>query len=399
MRHWSYAEARLEFRRLIRLGQHVAESSWNVGVVSLRKLRDDPVEARQMFEKVVGLGGPHKEEALVSIVRTYMREEDYVRALESIARYEQAYPRGKYREDLAYYRGWLPYDHRDCKAAAPELWKVVKRTKSRRSLALGFYAWCFVRLKDWKQAEFAMSQLLAYDNPLVAGKGLYWGAYALDQQGKRDQALEKLGQLRERYPLTYYDVLGRQLEATWFGRDPTASALEWPKGGGDAAERHPFDPAAWTWPALDAPLAEELEGVRALVEVGEIDAARRRYAPIRGQVERRVPPDRMLDFVRFIGHQVEDYQRGWALVTGGKLNALSGMPDPADVRWLLAYPEAYRPLVQRLAADVGLPPGFIYSVMRQESRYNPAAVSNADAVGALQMIPHVLEHSGHLAFT
>ena len=95
----------------------------------------------------------------------------------------------------------------------------------------------------------------------------------------------------------------------------------------------------------------------------------------------------MLGLLHLLTLAVEDYKHGWREVTRGRLSAMTDMPEPDDVRWLLAYPEAYKPLVERLAAEYDLPSHLIYAIMRQESRYNPRAISGADAVGALQMIP------------
>ena len=98
-------------------------------------------------------------------------------------------------------------------------------------------------------------------------------------------------------------------------------------------------------------------------------------------------PEQRLPFVRFMSDQVEDYRNGFDRVKGWRLNQTDGLPDVGNVRWLLAYPTAYRGLVERLAADHGLSDAFMYAIMRVESHYAPAAVSQADAVGALQMIP------------
>jgi soluble lytic murein transglycosylase-like protein len=107
---------------------------------------------------------------------------------------------------------------------------------------------------------------------------------------------------------------------------------------------------------------------------------------VRGAVERAVPAKRRLAFIHFMGAQIEDFQRGWGLVTGRRFDAMTDQPDPADVRWLLAYPRAWAPLVERLAADYRLPAAFVWGIMRHESAYRPSAVSHKDAVGALQMI-------------
>ncbi|MDP6605519.1 MAG: transglycosylase SLT domain-containing protein [Dehalococcoidia bacterium] len=53
----------------------------------------------------------------------------------------------------------------------------------------------------------------------------------------------------------------------------------------------------------------------------------------------------------------------------------------------LAYPLPYGELVRDVARDEGIPPLLLLALVRQESRYNPLAVSHADAVGLTQVIP------------
>jgi soluble lytic murein transglycosylase len=70
---------------------------------------------------------------------------------------------------------------------------------------------------------------------------------------------------------------------------------------------------------------------------------------------------------------------------GGALNG----PPIGDARrwWENAYPRAYRDLVERHQGLGGNPEGYLYSIMRKESGFNPHDVSYADAQGLLQMIP------------
>ncbi len=64
--------------------------------------------------------------------------------------------------------------------------------------------------------------------------------------------------------------------------------------------------------------------------------------------------------------------------------ALRSPPSPETLR--LRYPLAYWDTVRRHAADNGLDPYLVLSVMRRESRYRPRAVSPADAFGLMQLI-------------
>jgi soluble lytic murein transglycosylase len=52
----------------------------------------------------------------------------------------------------------------------------------------------------------------------------------------------------------------------------------------------------------------------------------------------------------------------------------------------LTYPLAFEPQVKKAQALSGLPPAWIYGVMRQESLYDPAAVSARDAYGLMQLL-------------
>jgi soluble lytic murein transglycosylase len=53
----------------------------------------------------------------------------------------------------------------------------------------------------------------------------------------------------------------------------------------------------------------------------------------------------------------------------------------------LLYPAYYADLVTEAAREFGLPPGLIFSVMRQESLFEPFAASSASASGLMQIMP------------
>jgi soluble lytic murein transglycosylase len=64
---------------------------------------------------------------------------------------------------------------------------------------------------------------------------------------------------------------------------------------------------------------------------------------------------------------------------------------PVDARndwaWKCAYPNPYEASVKFQEANFRLPPGLIWSVMRQESEFSPTALSPAHAVGLMQLLP------------
>jgi soluble lytic murein transglycosylase len=63
-------------------------------------------------------------------------------------------------------------------------------------------------------------------------------------------------------------------------------------------------------------------------------------------------------------------------------------PAPSERwAWDCIYPRPYAEPVRALEEQYGLPKGILYALMRQESAFDPAAKSPADAVGLMQLIP------------
>jgi soluble lytic murein transglycosylase len=57
--------------------------------------------------------------------------------------------------------------------------------------------------------------------------------------------------------------------------------------------------------------------------------------------------------------------------------------------WRILFPEAYWPQIKQSAAANGLDPYVVASLIRQESEFNPQAVSNKSAYGLMQLLPSV----------
>jgi soluble lytic murein transglycosylase len=67
---------------------------------------------------------------------------------------------------------------------------------------------------------------------------------------------------------------------------------------------------------------------------------------------------------------------------------LEGLPDARRAwAWSCAYPTPFAGPVRDAETREKLPPGLIHAVMRQESAFDPRAVSPARAVGLLQLLP------------
>ena len=59
--------------------------------------------------------------------------------------------------------------------------------------------------------------------------------------------------------------------------------------------------------------------------------------------------------------------------------------------WELSYPQPYSTTVEAAAAEFDLDPRLVWAVMREESRYDPEAVSYVGARGLMQIMPTTQE--------
>jgi len=388
--HWSYAESRRIFLNLLKNPKYAGESKWYLGHLALNKLRDKPKQAEAYFSQLAEQG-PHREESLYQVARAQMNQERYADALATLERYLKRYPRGSHVESVYYYRGWLPYDHRQNEAAVEGFKNYIARygkRVGRASYVYGFLAWTYMRMGQWQNAVDTYAEMKSFGNMLVWGKALYWQAYALHELEKDDEAIASLDTLRATYPVTYYGMLGEQLRARIRGEDERASKVWWPEEGAlAAAPQHARALTDFKLRGLSQHTAAQWQKVQALVALDELARAREVFGPIRDALRQSVAPAERDAWVRAVGQYIEDFHPMWLRATGGSIAANPRPPKPATLGAEMAYPHAYESVVRAVSQEFELPPELMWAIMRQESRYRPAQISYTDAVGALQMIP------------
>lgn len=386
---WDYAGARAEYERVKDQPERHDEAIWKLGLIGLRKLRDRPAEAEQYFLELSKPGKERAEESLFLLARAYMVQERYDEARSALAEYVRRYPKGEEVMLADYFAGWLYYDHRENEQAIAGFNAFIDkygRKAEKSSYVYGFRAWAYMRLGQWEKAIEAWETLVPFGNPLMEGKAYYWEAYAEWKLGRTDRALARLDRLRDRWPLTYYGMLGEQLRAELTGGDARASAVWWPRGGGAANDAPRVDVYAAKFARLKPDERAHWERVKTLAALGEGAAARRGFAPLRKRLLTMVPRDEKESWTHALDLLVGDYHHMWE----SSWNSIAGFPgmiSPTGLRSVMAYPRAYRGVVEEVASEFGLYPSFVYSIMRQESRFNPAQISGTDAMGALQMQP------------
>jgi soluble lytic murein transglycosylase len=212
----------------------------------------------------------------------------------------------------------------------------------------------------------------------IRGRARYWRARTLLDLGRRDEAVTELGAVARELPLSYYAQQSLARLSSLAPDEVTAIERELSADGDDAA--------ALTFPLRDELAAPAFERAVELLRVGSVRAATEELA-----------------FAGVFGPDVDDDELGW--IGAATLNAAGAHPEasryarrrlaafmttppagPARHRWRIAYPRAYAPLVEHVAAAEGVPATFVRAIAREESAFDPRAVSVAHAYGLTQLI-------------
>jgi soluble lytic murein transglycosylase-like protein len=345
-------------------------------------LRDDGRKALSYLETARAGGLLREPDGHLLFARAQAKVEDYDAAAASYRAY-LATGASDYRARALYYLGWLPYDHGRYEEALPHLDRFLSEVKKDRMRSYIFWAkaWSLYQLGRYDEALKVFEAMLPMGNSLVAGKAMYWGGMSHKAMGRAEEAGRWMGMVLDRYPLTWYAVLASKRMAEWKG-EPLPDWITGPAPG--LPDPEPY----WPFDRLKGANLDRLRRVKDLSEIGEIEAARAIYRPIAASVERSLPPKARARFMLTVYDAIEDYHELYKRARKEFGRHMGRVPTPESaIYWMVLYPRAQRALAHETAGRFDLPEHWIYSIMRQESRYDSRQVSHTAALGIMQMIP------------
>lgn len=249
-------------------------------------------------------------------------------------------------------------------------------------------AWAFYLRKDYVRAREELEEhLKRYPDSWHGAAGLYWLARLAEDHGAGGAARKLYESVTGRYGQSYYAVLSKKrlsvLAENRSGFD-TDAAGEWAKIS-DVAERLPELDAPTLPPCSGAPNSGEWDRFRTFRSLSLDDLAEQYLRTVaaahpenlalvlalsRLEMERGETAAGLFDAARAVN-------RYWDL----QFDQL-----PKEV-WKLLYPSSYWALVRREAKAHSLDPYLVMGLIRQESAFNPKAVSVANARGLMQILP------------
>ena len=291
----------------------------------------------------------------------------------------QQFPNSRWLEEALYSGGNMYLIKRDRTHAIADYIELVARFPRSVYAPSAHWrtAWLKYQLRhNADSARMFDDQITKYPGGQEIPGALYWrGRLYEDVEGNFGQAINYYKAVNTAYVNSYYAMLARQRLAVL--------------GNREAVEPSPI--LASVRPVKDPHLVDELpEDDPHLIKARLLaNAALNEY--IRPEIQLSPTSGQWGALA-----EAEIYQS-----FGENAHALQAMKrsnvpffslpvaDVPTVYWQLVFP---RPYWQELAADsqsTGLDPYLVASLIRQESEFNPAAVSRASACGLMQLLPYV----------
>jgi soluble lytic murein transglycosylase len=324
-------------------GEVNAQRLYLLGEVARASDKDEDFGATLGQLRQAAPTSPWLEQALLSAGNLYLLRRDYDRAIDFYRELQQRFPNG----------GRASYAH----------WKA---------------AWLNLRQLRMEEAKSEFDQQIAlYPTSPEVPAALYWRARLAEEEGEMPKAQAYYQALSARFRNYYYADLARQrLRQIQADPEPVRYA---------ALDRLPVLESTRKVTATEPPddnlrvQKARLLGNGALLEL----AARELQAAAAGGEDSWVPAE-----VARLFRENERYDRALEVMKRAVPNyfALDIAELPRSY-WEALFPRPYWTDLRKYAAVNRLEPYLVASLIRQESAFNPNALSRANAVGLMQLLP------------
>lgn len=236
---------------------------------------------------------------------------------------------------------------------------------------------------DWSGAASVLDKIAEVSKKGDAARGTessgrerYFRARALIETGEKERGYDELEAIVRELPLSYY-MLHAYTRLNEVDPARTKRAVE------EAQKRAVTQPFTFArLPQLDSP------GFRRALELLRQSQFAEAKAEVEalGLVKHGALPE-VLWGLALLYSRAGSPRDAHEIARGLLTDWLSRWPVGDWVKaWELAFPRPYDKLVAREAKKNGIPESLVYAVMREESAFDPDAVSHADAHGLMQLI-------------
>jgi len=361
-----FSGARMEFQRAHTMpgGWVVADGAlYNLGVVAYQARKLD--EAAGFFRRDVNLRQAHADDSLYYLERIALIRGREAEALAIPRTLAHDYPQSSLAARGLYAIAEVRQDRGAIGPAQALFREAAEQALSSRwaSQARWELGWLQYRLRQWRAARETWLRLAEAPASEVAPAGLYWAARAAASLGRADLAADEYRRTAMQYPETFY--------------------------GQHAAARLGILLRIGIEPPHDVPAGEavSLNRFRELDLLAQTDDALREL-----EAAAQTAPGRAREAAGLLLSQryAQQDQVSLAIQTAEQVRTLTGAPIGHALPlalWEALYPRAHWEAITQASTRGGVDPYLVAGVIREESRFDPQAVSPAGAYGLMQLMP------------
>lgn len=204
---------------------------------------------------------------------------------------------------------------------------------------------------------------------------LYWDARMLQSSGRLAPAIARMEQLAVDHPAGYYGFIAREKLKEW---DKNRFEQAVPQWASSEAARNP-------WPLASGSLEHDRHFVAAveLYRMGFNEAVSPELLSINRVGVRGEPSQLLIYLLASAG----DARSAHAVARTSLRKELGGRITGRNrFVWEIAYPNAFRPLIEKHCESAHVEPDLLQGLMREESALDPKALSWAGALGLTQLM-------------
>ena len=250
-----------------------------------------------------------------------------------------------------------------------------QRSDAKRNLALAR-----LLARDYKAAR-TLYEALADDDrsdPFAKSRMLSFAGLAALRDGDRTHAIARWTETVKTLPLTWGALVARARLAEVGAPVPPLV------GDGEPPVSRCANPAEGCGARLAVKLPVVVELLRRVGLDDDAEAAlRSRESLVMAEAQGR-SLEALCEAYGYLDRGKRRFQVGLQVPSA----LLAAAPGPANAwAWDCAFPRPFEGIVREMTERDGLPPGLVYAVMRQESNFDPEAVSPVGALGLMQLMP------------
>ncbi|MBI5327402.1 MAG: transglycosylase SLT domain-containing protein [Deltaproteobacteria bacterium] len=323
----------------------------------------DYKKAKEVFKNEFSSTGDDKirQESLIWLARTYIRLKDFKNAKNILKTFIIVYADNtsdnQYREESIYRLAIIAKEEGDINLTTLLLRQLLaeKPSSSYRNDALWQLGWIYYTQGN---LEKSLDTLKTLENSPIRMRAIYWQGKISLMLGRKDNALKLFKAAADSFPPNYYSAMSKKAAEKLGSKSSIIPASSY-------INKRQTKPNQ----ANDSLI---MKRAQRLLELGLNSLALKELA----SMDQRQYPISISLLYKDAGDIYHSY-----------IIARNQSYSSAAFDYQLAFPEAYKELVERAAHKLSLDSFLIYAVMMQESEFDARAVSHAGAVGLLQIMP------------